>query len=45
MALTELVRSLERPTIRQLTERVTQRERVTDGESGASAVRAEREVR
>lgn len=45
LALAELRRSLERPTRRELTERVAARERATLSESSADAVRAERDAR
>jgi plasmid stability protein len=44
-ALTELRRALERPTRRQLIERVHSRERVVTTESAVDAVRAERDSR
>lgn len=45
MALAELTRSLERPTLAELSHRVRQRSAVVDGESAASAVRGERASR
>ncbi len=45
MALAELAKSLERPTILELAERVRQRSAVEDGESAADAVRMERSAR
>jgi plasmid stability protein len=44
-ALAELRRSLERPTRRELLERVRSRERAVLSESAAESVRAEREGR
>ncbi|MPZ66477.1 MAG: hypothetical protein GEU83_13510 [Pseudonocardiaceae bacterium] len=44
-ALSELRRSLERPTRRELAERVQARERATVTEPAAAAVRAERDDR
>jgi plasmid stability protein len=43
-ALTELRRALERPTRRELVERVRQREAVAVAEPAADAVRAERDA-
>lgn len=45
LALAELRRSLERPTRRELIERVRGRERAEIEESSTEAVRAERDVR
>lgn len=45
LALAELRRSLERPTRRELIERVRARKRTDVDESAAEAVRAERDVR
>lgn len=45
MALGELLRALERPTIAELTARIRQREPVATGESMADLVRAERDGR
>lgn len=45
LALAELRRSLERPTRRELLERVAARLRMTEGEGTAAAVRAERDSR
>lgn len=45
LALNELRRSLERPTRRELMERVAARSRVASGEDSAAAVRAERDAR
>lgn len=45
LALGELRRSLERPTRRELTERVEARERAAVSEGAAAAVRAERDAR
>lgn len=45
MALAELTRSLERPTRRELIERVQARERVAVSQSPADVVRAERDAR
>lgn len=44
-ALAELRRALERPTRRELVERVRAEASVQGGESAADAVRAERDVR
>jgi len=44
-ALAELRRALERPTRRELIERVQQRTAVNIGEAAADAVRAERDAR
>jgi len=44
-ALAELRRSLERPTRRELLERVRSRERAVVSESAADSVRAERDSR
>lgn len=44
-ALGELCRSLERPTRRELIERVRTRERAVVSESAVEAVRAERDLR
>lgn len=44
LALAELTRSLERPTRRELIERVRARERTLAAESSADAVRAERDA-
>ncbi len=45
LALAELRRSLERPTRRELIERVQARERVAVAEAAVDAVRAERDGR
>lgn len=45
LALSELRKSLERPTRRELIERVRARERAAVSESPSDAVRAEREAR
>ncbi|MGL4744342.1 MAG: FitA-like ribbon-helix-helix domain-containing protein [Dermatophilaceae bacterium] len=45
LALSELRRSLERPTRRELLARVADRERTTGGEDAVDAVRAERDAR
>lgn len=45
LALSELTRSLERPTRRELIERVQSRERAIVSQSPADAVRAERHAR
>jgi len=44
-ALNELTRALERPTRRELIERVASRSSVSASETSADAVRAEREAR
>lgn len=44
-ALSELRRSLDRPTRRELVERVRARERAVVSEAAAAAVRAERDAR
>ena len=45
LALAELTRSLERPTRRELIERVQARERVAVSQSPAEVLRAERDAR
>jgi len=45
LALAELTRSLERPTRRELIERVQARERAAVSQSPADALRAERDAR
>lgn len=45
LALAELTRSLERPTRRELIERIQARERTVVSQSPAEAVRAERDAR
>jgi len=45
LALAELARSLERPTRRELIERVQARERAVVSQSPADALRAERDAR
>lgn len=45
LALTELTRSLDRPTRRELIERVQTRERVVVSQSSVDAVRSERNAR
>jgi len=45
LALKELRRSLDRPTRRELLERVAARSNTTAGEASAVAVRAERDAR
>ena len=45
LALSELRRSLDRPTRRELMERVAALERTTGGADAAEAVRAERDAR
>lgn len=45
LVLAELIRSLERPTRRELIERVQSRERAVVSQSPAEAVRAERDAR
>lgn len=44
-ALTELRRTLERPTRRELIQRVRERQAAADGEPAVAAVRAERDAR
>jgi antitoxin FitA len=45
MALAELTKAAERPTLAELVDAVRQHEQVVDGEPSAEAVRAERDGR
>lgn len=44
LALAELTKAAERPTLSELVERVRHHERIVDGEPAADAVRAERDA-